>query len=70
MTHPNTADLQFRIDAYDRLNLPNTYGQWLDKTAKGIHNLDLINNSAVGAKLKYSTGVRQLYQKHEFLPFD
>lgn len=70
MSHPNTADLQFRIDSFDKLNLPNTYGQWLDKSAKGIHNLDLIDHSAVGAKLKYSTGVRQLYHKHEFLPFD
>ena len=36
---------------------------------KGIHELGVLQNSAIGAKLRYGAGVRQLYHIHEFQPF-
>ena len=62
MSRPNSVDAQYRVEAFDRLVLP----QALAKAAKGIHDSRMIESSAVGARLLYGAGVRQVYHAHEF----
>lgn len=54
LSRPNCADFQYCIEAFDRLALPEA----LNKLAKGIYDMDVLDSSAVGARLRYGTGIR------------